>query len=274
MSDQGVLTACNNSPLFERSLPTLVQSCTQKGVPITVVDQGLSPEQRETIASMGANVVKMDVNYDKSMGMISKGHRGHPLAPSEAWWKPLVCLQTPYLRTIWIDSDAILLRGQDEMFAAIGDRGWITRDWWDYWLERPQRMERLYGAVIKAYHGKAFDPKILRQRCYVNSGVFGFMRGAQWVDEWAHTCGKIIASKHLLKLCNCRDQSGLAVWLATGPEAAPPFIEDERWNYPANGLNCREVAKRKKYEGDNLLEQLEADHPEAYVAHFLGRPKM
>src|SRR5690606_15612365 len=115
-----------------RTLPALVQSCRNKHIPITIVDHGLTGIQRKDLRRRGARIVKCDANYGKKMDYIEKRHGGDKRASIRAWLKPLMCSQVaPYDLNIWIDADAVLLRGEEEMFAKVeSDGGFITRDWW------------------------------------------------------------------------------------------------------------------------------------------------
>jgi hypothetical protein len=264
---KGVLTAANDA--FWRTLNTLVRGCIALDVPIAVVDHGLSKAHCEWLTKRSATVIKGSQSYERSLREIAVDHKNfNPKAPPEAWWKPLVCLESPFERTIWIDADAILLRGAEEMFAAIDSGPWLTRDWW----VPSNRAAGLYESLIMAVHGK--KPSNFPECVWVNSGVFGFSRGDAWLEGWRDMCQTITGNPEYLSHCRCRDQSALAAWLAANPSTAPRFIEDDRWNYPANGKMAKDAKLRTNYLPTvDLLATCKIDHPEAYVVHWLGRPK-
>lgn len=276
MTTHGVITACNDDIRFRRTLMALVRSCTAKRIPITIVDQGLHPDRAIAAKKRGARIIRHGVSYSEPIKVIQQYHRGTPRAPVAAWWKPLVCLHAaPYDVNLWIDADAILLRGEDELFAMAREKGsWISRDWW----VTGERTHHLYGKIIEALFEqdgleRPTDEEI-QKRCHINTGVFGFRKGASWLRHWADTCERITRDRWLLSLCKCRDQTGLAAWMARGSDESPFIVEDERWNYPANGLPAGRRIERKKYRrGLDLLEEATKDHPKAYVVHWLGSPK-
>lgn len=279
MTTRGVLTASDDRRDLARTLPALVQSCRNKSIPITVIDHGLSGVQRRDLRRRGAHIVKCDADYGKNMGYIEKRHAGDKRASIRAWLKPLICSRVaPYDLNIWIDADAVLLRGEDEMFAKVEEcGGFLTRDWWV--VGEPEKMRGLYGKVIQRIYCPERDEPWLSDEemsslCHVNSGVFGWRKGAAWLDGWADMCSRIVNDPEALGKCRCRDQSGLAVWLAGRRENAPPFVEDVRWNYPANGLSAGRREHRKiPPQNVDLLVAARRMHPDAYVVHWLGRPK-
>lgn len=264
---KGVLTAANNA--FWRTLHALVRSCLAQQVPIAVCDHGLSDSHRNWLIASGAKVLPGTHAYTRPLKEIAVDHKNfNPKAPPEAWWKPLVCLDSPFDETIWIDADAILLRGADEMFAAIDEGPWLTRDWWIV----SSRAAGLYESLLKA--ANVPKPSNFPECVWVNSGVFGFRRGDAWLNGWRDMCQRITSQPKLLEHCRCRDQSALACWLAENQDKAPRYIEDNRWNFPANGLAARDAPNRTTYPPEvDLLTACAVDHPEAYVVHWLGRPK-
>lgn len=263
---RGVLTAANDA--FWRTLHALVRGCQREQVDIAVVDHGLSEVNRQWLVENGVALLDCKHEYERDLAAIASGHRGHPKAPPEAWWKPLVCQSSPFDHTIWIDADAILLRGAAEMFAALEQGPWLTRDWWI----KSDRVPSLYAALCKKIYGRL--PPDFPECCWVNSGVFGFNRGDAWMDGWRKMCQRITGDSRLLAECRCRDQSALAAWLAGNPKDAPRYIEDSGWNYPANGMMSHEAMRRTIYRpGRDLLKAATIDHPEAKVVHWLGRPK-
>jgi hypothetical protein len=276
MTTRGILTACNDDPRFRRTLAALVRSCRDKSIPITVVDHGMARDYARALVKRGARVVRKDVRYAANMDFIGARHFGTPRAPLEAWWKPLVCMAAaPYDHTIWIDADAILLRGEEEMFGVVATHGsFLTRDWW----VAGERAKFLYKPVITALFGEdgvpVPDDATIAHRCHLNSGVFGWQKDAPWLRHWAETCNRITSNPALLRLSKCRDQTGLAAWMARGHPDSPPIMESAAWNYPANGLSARDRAARRKYPaGADLITEAAKDHPEAFVVHWLGNPK-
>lgn len=262
---RGVLTAANEA--FFPCLDALVRSVREQGYPITVADHGLSVMSVDALCARGAEIMSSSVAYERSMEDIIRDHDGRISAPAEAWWKPLVCRASPYDRTLWIDADAICLRGLDEMFDRLDLGPILTRDWWI----PLERVERLYGPLLRALYGD--PPANWERNAWVNTGVIGWRREDAIIENWAQMCHRITSDPDLLGLCKCRDQSGMAAVLG-GRDGRVNYMEDWRWNYPAHGLMARNAADRPKCpKHADLLDWARAEHPRAYIAHWLGKHK-
>ncbi len=56
----------------------------------------------------------------------------------------------------------------------------------------------------------------------------------------------------------------------------PRIVDDWRLNCPANHLPSQSIERRKGYLTEDpkaFLDEVRADHPEAFIVHWLGQPK-
>ena len=266
----GILTACNDNPMFQRTVRALAESCQELGAPLTVVNHGLRHETETILRFFGADIVEDTVDDFLDYSLLDDGFQRKVKAPQKAWKKPLLCKNSPYDYTVWIDADAVLLRGWDKIANMTIDRDWVTRDWWT----EEARSERLYKEVIESISGH-YEPSFMNERTHINTGVFGFRKDAPWIDRWIETCALLLSTPEHLAACKCRDQSAMAVHMALGSGEKPKFIEDPAFNYPANGLTPNKCRRRKCYKSNehDFLDAIRGDHPNTYVVHWLGRPK-
>jgi predicted O-methyltransferase YrrM len=258
-SKRGVLTSAS-SPYW-LTLRLQLQACGEAGVDMAVADQGLLPWQVDWLVDHGATVLMMPGSTELQ----------HEQANFDlAWDKPAICRTSPFEETIWIDADAIPLRHLDLMFDYLQDGAWISLE--NYVSELHARQ--LYLRLLHAIFGHI--PAFYSQASRINSGVFGFRQGDQWIKDWGTWCDIILSNPTLKQVCDLHDQHALVAVLCDPQIVDRPKIQDDRsLNCPANGLAIKESSRRKQYpwNADNCLELLRTDHPQASVVHWLGRPK-
>jgi len=179
-----------------------------------------------------------------------------------------VCLASPFERTLWIDADAVPIRGLHEMFELLAEGPWVAQE--DYVTHK--RAAEIYTPNVVEVCGEL--PEHFPEVSYIGAGVMGFNHGDPWLTEWQAMCERFIASDSLLANCRCSDQNALVTLLSQKPDVGPRVITDRRCNWAANGLAIQHVTRRKRYDWTtNLLPEFREDHPEAYVVHWCGRPK-
>ena len=187
-----------------------------------------------------------------------------------AWDKPAICLTSPFEQTIWIDADAVLLRHIDRMFDYLTEGPWVSRE--NFISEVYGR--KLYLRMAHRIYGRI--PPFYPQASKINTGVFAFSRGDQWIKDWATWCDRILADSALKIECYLHDQHALVALLCDPKFVDRPEIhEDRSLNCPANNLNYKQCSQRKQYpwDAEDCLERLRNDHPQASIVHWLGRPK-
>jgi hypothetical protein len=265
MKTFGVLTGSDAS--FYRSLSALVESCEENNFPIAIIDHGLTLPQVNALRDRALIISGEHHRYEKSIDQVRREQGAYPLSATKAWFKPLACLDSPFDHTVWIDADALIVNGGETLKQHTLEGAWLTPD---YYIPK-QRTRNLYGALIRAIYGNL--PSSFLDHCWVNNGVFGFSKGDAWLSHWLDMTEYITNDASLLKLCVCRDQSALVAWLASGNPLSPRIITDKRLNYPANNSSVLN-RKRKAYPiGIDLLNEAKKDHPNAYVVHWMARPK-
>ena len=264
--NQGILTGANRE--FWPTLRVHVTACLESHVDVAVADHGLDQSQRQWLEAQGATLLDGPFTYSCDLYSTAKHHAACVMSAIEAWWKPLVCLASPFDRTLWIDADAVPIRGIAEMFDLFEDGPWLTRESW----VTPDQARRLYEPSVRDVLGHI--PPHYSEVCGVNNGVFGFHRGDAWLREWRDLCERFLSDPKLLANCKCRDQTALITVLARDACNVPRIIDDRRVNWPANGLGFQDRLSRKRYDwGGDVLESLRADHHDALVVHWMGRPK-
>ncbi len=259
---RGILTAANSD--FWPILRHHVRSCREQGFDVTVVNHGLIPRQIAAIASIGGKVIEhpREAKFSLSPRQIrEKQDLGNRY--ELAWYKPLLLQASPFDETLWIDADAIPLRGISNLFDLLKDGPFISNDWWC----RPWRD--MYGTAVRQILGSL--PDAFFASTWVNSGVFGVRRSDPVICNWIENCHKIMNDDVALAGSPCRDQTALAVTLSKNPELMR-VISDWRINMPVNGLIDHQSSQRKNYNffGPHVMDRLRNDHPHAWVIHWLG----
>lgn len=264
--NQGILTGANSD--FWPTLRAHVTACLAANVNVAVADHGLTAPQRRWLATRDVLLLDGPFAYSRELYTTAKEHAANVMSAIEAWWKPLVCLASPFERTLWIDADAVPIRGIPEMLGYIDDGAWVACE---YWVTEDQAF-RLYQPSVRDRLGHI--PTHYPQVCGINNGVFGFHRGDDWLVKWRDLCEEFLSDPQSLATCKCRDQTALVTLLARDTHNVPRIIKDRRLNWPANGLGYHDRHRRRPYDwSDQVLETLRDDHPEAFVVHWMGRPK-
>lgn len=263
---EGVLTGANAD--FWPTLKVHVTACLEADTLVAVADHGLAESQRRWLTERGITILDGPFTYSLDLYSTANQHAPNVMSAIEAWYKPLVCQASPFDRTIWIDADAVPIRGIPELFQLFNAGSWVTRENW----VTPEQAHRLYQPSVRDVLGHI--PPHYGQVCGINNGVFGFHRGDAWLREWRDLCERFLSDPKLLANCKCRDQTALIAVLARDRSNVPRIIDDRRMNWPANGLGFHDRLRRKRYEWDgDVLESLRADHHDALVVHWMGRPK-
>jgi hypothetical protein len=178
---------------------------------------------------------------------------------------------SPFDDTIWIDADAVPIRGLDTMFRELESGSWLTLE--TYVTELHARQ--VYLKIVNLLEGEI--PPQYPQAARINSGVFAFRRDDDWVRGWWRLCEQIMHDHRAAGACSLRDQHALVALLCQSKPSFPlPRILEERGlNWAANGCPIQRSHERKNYpwESHECLSMLREDHPGVSVVHWLGAPK-
>lgn len=247
-------------------LGALAIAAARQGLGLAVADHGLHAWQRAELERAGVALLEHE-----RPPLAHADVRPQTIAHLHAWWKPWICLASPYPRSLWIDADAVAAGDLAGVFRLLELTPLIsTQD------RFAGTGERLYLALFEYLYGRqaaALVPAIAA----INTGVLGWRRGDAVIAEWAEASARLLADPAALKICNVRDQSAYAVALAERLLAGRPlplYLPD-RYNWPADGLPMARVKQRRSVPAAaaELLAETRRRHPGAVVVHWLGRGK-
>lgn len=262
--DTGIITG--GSAVHWPCLGALAISAHQHGYGFAVADHGLTDWQRAELKRCGAIFVeheKPHVNTTLDRSAI--------VSHANAYWKPFVCLESPFRLSSWIDSDAVVVASLNDLFLLAETRFCIS----DQRLWRTSM--KLYHELIGATHGKEAYEQVKRTVSDINTGVFAWMRGDTLIDEWCEVTARILPDAELRKFCRVRDQSIMAIVLADRMLAGRSgyAMVDPRYNVPADNLGATQSSSRRPIDlrPQRLLAEAIQRHPGAAVVHWLGKPK-
>ena len=261
-TSRGIITGANEQ--HWTCLGALAIAAYEQGLGFAVADHGLSRNQQTELTRVGVRWI----GHEKpELVQASRESRiwAHPLA----WWKPWVCLASPFQRTVWIDSDAVVtgdlallfstdqpLVNNQSLFVGVGDR--------------------LYQNLLAVAHDTTPESNAYQQIKSLNSGVLAWTRGDAMIEEWVAISTAYLNDPAILEACNLRDQSSLMSVLVNRMEQGQPIeLLPPVWNYPADGLNSKQLKDRKKVSRDpkTFLAEARYRHQSAKIVHWLGKPK-
>lgn len=94
-----------------------------------------------------------------------------------------VCLDSPYDKTLWLDSDVIVLGKIDEMFEYLDKYEVAIPHFAGWWTSGPTISKR-----IRRYEGIAnqtlINKSIKENNPSVNTGVFSFRKDSRFIKDW------------------------------------------------------------------------------------------
>jgi len=258
--DRGIVTG--GTSIHWPCMGALAIAAARYGIGFAVADHGLSQFQREELTRCGTHWI------DHQRPSVDQARNGRTIAALKAWWKPWVCLASPFSRSVWIDSDAVLLADPKPLFdsaPALSTQGAFGTT--KFRLYHPL-LESLFGA-----EGLRGFPVVEE----INTGVLSWARGEPLISEWAEWSTRLLEDPVRLALCGVRDQSSMMALLihrqVTG-QPLPTLLED-RWNWPADGLTHHMMHARLPVPlvPETLLATVAERHPDIGVVHWLSRVK-
>lgn len=146
---------------------------------VTFIDLGLSEEAREFCKEKGQLIEIPPIPLVGTKEVVSKetSKFWESLSDGRSWWekrslwhkKPIALLQTPYERTIWLDTDCEVKGSLEPLFQKITSTQNILI------CKDPEILQQ--EARKKGF--------ILSDEILFNSGVIGFVKGSSHIFEWA-----------------------------------------------------------------------------------------
>jgi len=263
-TSRGIVTAASED--YWPCVAALALGAQENGVGFAVADHGFTAWQRQELTRIGARWIEHP-KPDLSQANGSKGI----ICDIRCWWKPLVCLASPFEQSIWVDSDAVIVGDLSELFEASKDG--LCTAFQQTWMGESQRLyrnlaDRLFGAA---------GVSALDELAHFNSGVVAWRRGELVLNAWSDWCLRLSQDSELAKLCHVRDQSGHVIACVDNRlKGHPSAIRvGNEWNYPADGLPAKECKSRKRVPlaPAELVRVTRERHPDAKIVHWLGKPK-
>jgi hypothetical protein len=259
---RGVITGANEQ--HWTCLGALAIAAYEQRLGFAVADHGLTASQRAELERVGVRWIEHE---KPELVPASRESRiwAHPLA----WWKPWICLMSPFERSTWIDADAVVTGDLTPLFDS------------DQPLVSDQSLfvgagDGLYQNLLAVAHDTTPESNAYQQIKSLNSGVLAWNCGDAMVEEWVATSTAYLRDPVILEACNLRDQSSLMSVLMNRMERGQPIeLLPPVWNYPADGLDSRRLKDRKKVSRDpkTFLAEARIRHPSAIIVHWLGKPK-
>ena len=270
MSMDGVMTGATAD--YWPTLRLLAYACREARTDLAVWDFGLTDSQRAALLGMGRVWISKNYRtYARSLAEIEADRGNVGIRVSETWLKPMLCVDSPFRTTVWIDADAVPIRGLYRLMERAAEGPFLTADS----FVSPQYAYDTYVPLLQALYGRVPENYERVYRC--NTGVFGFHSAAPFLEQWERTGRDIAGWPNLARLCGLGDQAMLVAMMSILPDMAPPMIEDPAWNCPANGLQIENRKHRVRYRMDQPVEAvfdaLRYDHRRALVVHWMGHPK-
>lgn len=254
---RGIITGANEK--HWACLGSLAIAAHEQRLGFAVADHGLSPMQRGELDRVG---VRWIIHGEPDISRIKNDQR----IPSEirAWWKPWICLASPFRRSVWVDSDAAIVGSLAQLFTGNGMHISTQRIW------QPDSAN-LYRKVVASVFG---DEKYLDAVAVVNSGVFAWSEGEPLIERWCAWCQRLMKDAKLVAMCRVRDQAGLVMTLVDDQRQARtmPGLLPDQYNIPADYLGAGKSKNRKPIDLNPVvfLQTAKARHPEAIIVHWLG----
>jgi hypothetical protein len=260
---RGIVTGANEK--HWACLGALAIAAHEQQLGFAVADHGLNANQRAELNRVGVRWIEHE---KPELVPASREKRiwSHPLA----WWKPWICLASPFHRSVWIDSDAVVTGDLAFLFDTeqplVSDQSLFVGS-----------GDRLYQNLLSVAHDTTPEHSAAYQQVKsLNSGVLAWTRGESMIDEWVATSTAYLRNSAILEACNLRDQSSLlSVLLQRVERGRPVEFLPLTWNYPADGLDSKHLKDRKKVSRNpsEFLVEACSRHPSAVIVHWLGKPK-
>ncbi len=261
--EQGIVTATDEN--FFPGLKMLVESIRDSNdIPFRCIDLGMSDHQKRWCYDCGVNLID-GVRIVDQMATVFEGvSKYRPIRRfASLWAKPWLISLSPFRDTIWIDSDAVVLRPLTELFdrlksgiVAIADGNYPAGS---------LNSEKLYELLPV--------PRLTDH--YINSGVIGLRmdRDREFLEAWKYCVTQAGIREEVRDAVAWHDQ-GAALWAIHKTERTDQINYELTWNHPPHGYSSEQLKERKRYRKGHWLKDLQADHCKAGIVHYMSAPKL
>lgn len=259
--EEGIITLADDR--FFVGLALLYLSVQREyPVPIVCFDAGLTDEQKAWAAENMPGCIVRPIPDTENVRLVRQKLKGTSENLTEEWllWVcPMLIAESPFRRTLWLDSDLIVLRRLGELFQKIDHGPVFTSENHDppNTANPPELYDRL---PIE----RAFD----REEPLINGGVSGWdlERDAELLRWYRHPVMLAASDAAIRDAIKWHDQGSL-IWALqkTGNEGC--VLKSFDWNLCAKYIDYR----LKPYSmSDDLLDVLRHDYPTANIVHWNG----
>lgn len=239
----GVITACDS--FFFPGFQLLFHSL--HGIPITLFDLGLSAAQRDWCRERAIPVQQIPLVMPATVN------------GWQSWNKPFYLEQTPYERTLWLDSDCVVRGSLLPLFDQLLSKPIILHHWSYHYptLNDNRLYERL--PTKSRFAGRRL----------VNAGVMGIAKNrdlsASWFREWRGLVAQAAQDADLRNWIVCWDEGAL-IWALEATASIEDVVSDHQtWNRFASHAGWK--------ENGGLAALLRAKTDDV-VWHLSGQPKV
>lgn len=250
--DCGILTASNDYmfPGLQFLCYSLILS---HKVNITVVDVGLTAIQKQWCISKNINLI--EVNPDEML------FKDWNYRESHIWNKAVYVDKSPYRKTIWIDSDCIVLENI-KLLVDLLENGPVFTE--DHFAPKSMMMNKpsLYSLL-------PIDPN-KRSKVFINSGVFAIdkERDTELLEHWKFCVTRASCDPLVRDSCAWYDQGAL-LWAIEKLGLTHRIRREKIFNCPAMNAGGHWGNAQMGVEG--YLESIKKDGH--IIKHFLSFPK-
>jgi hypothetical protein len=263
MNERGVVTL-GDANYYPGVVQLYASIQTSNPCPVFCYDIGFSAAQRADAARYPAlhllelpadPLIPEVIAATRDQAPLAKiGKRIWPL-----WICPLLIRAAPPRDVFWIDSDAVVLRGLDELFAMLDDGPVFTPE-----NKAPQltpNRSALYDLLPIA---REFDPLLP----VVNGGVSGWRRGRDDTALAAYVFPIAAAARDAAVRASIswHDQGAL-IWAIQSLGLEQRVLDTPLWNLCVD--HAQVTAETLAWD-DGLLERLRAALPDVRILHWNG----
>ncbi len=262
--DEGVITLADKTffPGFVLLYTSIQRSYP---VPVTCYDGGLTEGQIQWASRHLRNCVikpipdtdEIKLVKEKLDGMSENGTSEYLL-----WVCPFLIASSPYRRTLWLDSDLVVLKNLGALFEQIDDGPVFTRE--NHAPSKTPNEPTLYTEMPLEHHTCTATP-------LVNGGVSGWdiVRDEAIINDYANLVLLACRKSKLRQSISWHDQ-GCLIWAIQNNGLTERVMNDINWNLCA----MHHVQDVDYNLNKDLNEQLGTAYPDANMVHWNGFPLM
>lgn len=264
MIDRGVVTL-GDSNYYPGLLALHASIQSSDPCPVLCYDIGFSAAQRDD-AQRRDNLRILELPDDPLIAQLIEATRDYAPLPKPGkriwplWICPLLIRAAPLKDAFWIDCDAVVLRGLDEMFEMLEDGPVFTPE-----NKAPQATPNKPALYELLPIERAFDPQVP----VVNGGVSGWRRGRDdaALEAYIRPVATAARDRSVREAISWHDQGAL-IWAIQSLGLEHRVLPTPAWNLCVDNAP---VSEETLAWDDGLVERLREALPEVRILHWNGR---